>query len=362
MRRSKTQVIAERSLREGRLEGIIDGPKSGRWGKWKYYMRGKTQCCQRYVKPRDPRTAAQVQAREGMERAAKAWGAKLTPEQRDAWNEAAKREMSKPRLGQAGHLLGEESFVEHGTVLLKTGRELALWPTPRPVFKANPVAGLSVTQGRDGLRLSLWVNEPTDHDIIVSGQKACSAGREKWRNGACLCVLPAGAGGDIDITAGYVARCGEPEPGKKVFVRTEQQRDGWKDFPKDLSAVVPVRAGAGECGARNGECGMGSTEQGRAASLGPDGLEGLQQSYKLQDVNGLSGSEGLRQDGAAVSGPEGLGVRCTRGWFRVGTVAAPWHYRSGERAGWHIANGKWQTECVGGRHPGGHWRELWQGT
>ena len=56
----------------------------------------------------------------------------------------------------------------------------------------------------------------------------------------------------IDITAEYVARFGEPEPGKKVFIRTQQQRDGWKDFPKDLSEVVPVRAGKGECGAERG--------------------------------------------------------------------------------------------------------------
>ena len=35
-----------------------------------------------------------------------------------------------------------------------------------------------------------------------------------------------------------MARFGEPEPGKKVFIRVQQQRDGWKDMGKDLSEVV----------------------------------------------------------------------------------------------------------------------------
>jgi hypothetical protein len=77
---------------------------------------------------------------------------------------------------------------------------------------------------------------------MVLGQAPCSAGRKKWRRGAYLCLLPAVVGGEVDITAEYVERFGEPEPGTKVFIRTQQQRDGWKDMEKDLSEVVPVKA------------------------------------------------------------------------------------------------------------------------
>jgi hypothetical protein len=58
-KRSRIMERAERSLREG-LEGIIDGPKSGRWGQWVYYLRSKKQCRRRYVRPHDPPTPGQL--------------------------------------------------------------------------------------------------------------------------------------------------------------------------------------------------------------------------------------------------------------------------------------------------------------
>ena len=125
---------------------------------------------------------------------------------------------------------------------MKVGKEMLLWPAPRPVFKPNPVVGLSITHGSDGVRITLRVSGPVTEDIMVSGQAPCSAGRKKWRRGAYLCLLSAAEGGECDITAKYVERFGEPEPGKKVFIRTQQQRDGWQDIEKDLSEVVPVKA------------------------------------------------------------------------------------------------------------------------
>src|ERR1022692_1958896 len=98
-KRSKIVDIAERSLREGRLEGIIDAPKSGRWGDWEYCMRGKTNYCRRHAERKDPGTPPQRRVRFGLGGVAKAWGAKLTPEQRQAWERVAKQQFSKPRLG-----------------------------------------------------------------------------------------------------------------------------------------------------------------------------------------------------------------------------------------------------------------------
>jgi hypothetical protein len=247
-------------------------------------------------------------------------------------------------------------------VLLKVGKELLLWPTPKPIFKPTPVVGLSVTNGRDGVRIMVRVSGPVEEDIMVFVQAPCSAGRKKWRHGAYLCLLPAPAGGEADITAQYVARFGEPEPGTKVFIRTQQQRDGWKDLEKDLGEVVPVRAGKGEWGVRNAECGMGTTDQAPAASIGLESLNGLLQPHKLQEANGLGGSDRRQQDGAAGSRAEGMGVRCTRGWFRVATASIPYYYRWGTRESRHIAKGKWQTEGVAGRHTRRHWRELWHGS
>ena len=54
-------------------------------------MRGKTQCCRRHVKRKDPRTPAQRRVRIALGGVAKAWGTKLTQEQRQAWELVASR-------------------------------------------------------------------------------------------------------------------------------------------------------------------------------------------------------------------------------------------------------------------------------
>jgi hypothetical protein len=350
-KRSKIVDIAERSLRAGRLEGIIDAPKSGRWGDWEYYMRGKTQCCRRHVERKDPRTPAQRRVRIGLGGVAKAWGAKLTQEQRQAWELVAKQQSSKPRLAQAGRLEGEQLFVRHGTVLKKVGKELPLWPAPRPAFVPNPVAALSITQGSEGVNITLRVSGPVTDDIMVLGQAPCSAGRKKWRRGAYLCLLHSVEGGECDITAEYVEHFGQPEPGQKVFIRTQQQRDGWRNLEKDVSEVVPAKA---------------ETEAGETARLGArvalNELDRLSQLHKLQELQGLHNAGGARRAIVGRRIGEGRGVRCTRGWFRVGAASLPCHYRWGERGRRHSANGKWQMAGVGGRHAKRHWRELWHGS
>jgi hypothetical protein len=349
--RSKTPERAERNFREGRLEGIIDAPKSGRWGKWVYGMLGKTQCCRTYVMPRNPDAAAQRQARGALGSAARAWRTKLTPEQRQAWEMVARQQLSKPRLAQSGLLEGEQVFVRHCTVLKKAGKEMLLWPSPRPLFPPNPVAGLSIIHGSNGVRITLRVSGPVTEDIMVSGQAPCSAGRKKWRHGAYLCLVPPAEGGEYDVTAKYVERFGEPAPGLKVFIRTQQQRDGWRDLEMDVSEVVPEKAKA-----VSGE----SARLGAKVALTE--LNGSTQPPKFQEVNELDGVGGVQVDGAVRGRGEGRGVRGTRGWFRVATAAIPSHYRWGTRERWHSANGKWQTEGVGGRHARRHWRELWHGS
>jgi len=347
-KRSKTLELAERSLRDGRLEGIIDGPKSGRWGNWEYCLLGKTQYCRRHVKRKDPRTPAQERARDAFGSGSSAWRTKLTEEQRQAWNLAARGQSSKRRI-ESGPLDGEQVFVGRCAVLKQVGKEMPLWPTPRPAFPANPVTGLSITYGSEGVRITLRVSGPVAEDIMVLGQAPCSAGRKKWRRGVYLCLLPPATGGEIDITADYVARFGEPEPGKKVFIRTQQQKDGWKDFPTDLSEVVPVRAEA---------VGREAAAQGTGAAAG--GFDGLNQLHKLPGSQGLNGAGGVGKAAAANRSGEGNGVRCTRGWFRIATVTIPSHYR------WEAHGRRQKAECRMHTAMGGHWNghrnELWRGS
>jgi hypothetical protein len=89
-------------------------PKSGRGGEWVYYMRGRTQCRRRYVKPRDPRTAKQLAARARLGASSKEWsqGQALTESDRAACGAVGGRIKSRTRLGQWGWLTGQQWFVK----------------------------------------------------------------------------------------------------------------------------------------------------------------------------------------------------------------------------------------------------------
>ena len=170
---------------------------------------------------------------------AKAWGKVLTEAQQLAWNAAAAKLRSHPRLGQSGRLTGALHFQGINSARARIGRKMLLWPPAKVVFGRNPVAGLAIRYVNGRLRLRLRVTGPVTEEIMVFGQAPCSAGRKKWRHGTHLGLLPAPRDGECDITELYVQRFGEPELGKKVLIRTRQQKDGWEGPVKDCSEVAP---------------------------------------------------------------------------------------------------------------------------
>ena len=213
---------------------------SGRRGKHVFYMRGRTLCRRLYVVPRNVRTAARRRTRGAFGGISKAWSQVLTEDQRRAWMVAAAKVKSHPRLWQSGPLTGEMHFEGISSARATIGLGMLLWPPERVVFGPNPVEGCALSYVNGQARLRLKVTGPVTEDIMVFGQAPCSAGRKKWRHGAYLGLLPAPERGESDITEMYVARYGEPEPGKKVFIRTRQQKDGWQGREQDVSEVVPV--------------------------------------------------------------------------------------------------------------------------
>jgi hypothetical protein len=214
---------------------------SGRRGKHVFYMRGRRLYRRLYVVPRNVRTAARRRTRGAFGVIAKAWSQVLTEEQRQAWMVAAAKVKSRPRLWQSGPLTGEMHFQGINSARARIGREMLVCPPERVIFGPNPVEGIAISYVNGQARLRLKVSGPVTEDIMVFGQAPCSAGRKKWRHGAYLGLLPAPEGGESDITEMYVAKFGEPEPGKKVFIRTRQQKDGWEGWDWDFSEVVPMR-------------------------------------------------------------------------------------------------------------------------
>lgn len=113
---------------------VLEIPRSGRDGKWVYYLRGRKQCRRRYVLPNDPRTKGQLRARAAFAAASKAWShsPQLTEEHRREWRVAGAKVRSRPRLYQSGPLTGQLYFVAKNCSRDRVGRELLLRATDRP--------------------------------------------------------------------------------------------------------------------------------------------------------------------------------------------------------------------------------------
>ena len=117
-----------------------DVPKSGRFGGWIYYMRGNKQVRRPYVKPRDPRTAAQLRCRAAFAAATKAWSEcrGMTQDDLRAWCVAAEKIRSRPRLAQSGPLTGQQHFVGVNCARVRQGLEMLLKPPAERAIGPNP--------------------------------------------------------------------------------------------------------------------------------------------------------------------------------------------------------------------------------
>ena len=80
---------------------------------------------------------------------------------------------------------------------------------------------------------------------FVLGSPPCSAGISVRSNYSTVGLLPAADRGWSEITELYVKRFGVPPVDSRVFIRTRQLINGWKDNFKETNAVVPEPEGKG---------------------------------------------------------------------------------------------------------------------
>ena len=73
----------------------------------------------------------------------------------------------------------------------------------------------------------------------VLGSPPQNPGRRFCADFRYLGLLPARKGNESDITEQYVKKFGNPPPGSRVFIRTQQQVDGQQDLPVQTDALVP---------------------------------------------------------------------------------------------------------------------------
>lgn len=218
---------------------ILDVQQSGTAGTMVSYKTRFGQVRRQYVKPRDPRTPAQVLRRRAMGRARFLWR-KLTDQQRAFWHATAGDSRTNRRVNQSGRLTGYLLFVKINCNLAIVGLPMRLDPTDIPPFGPNAVRGLSITNTDGVIALKLRVSGKPAQYIVVLGTKPRSAGVSYVDHFTILGVLPAPVGGLIDITDFYVSKYGVPAAGSRVFIRTFQLIDGWEDLPQQVSAIVPA--------------------------------------------------------------------------------------------------------------------------
>jgi hypothetical protein len=220
---------------------ILDTPRSGKCGQTVAYQSRFGLCLRQYVPQKAGLTPARQHVCGVFGSNSPKWGAKLSAEQHDRWILAGAQVMSHPRLAQKGPLTGQQFWQSISTVRAIVGLPETLEVPARPVFSRSNVGRLVSENGADGVRLYLVVSGELKEDVMVFGQEPCSRGRYKRRNVSYLGLLPPPIGGLSEITSLYKAKFGEPRPGRKVFIVTCQEKDGWKGLDLETSATVPER-------------------------------------------------------------------------------------------------------------------------
>jgi hypothetical protein len=216
---------------------ILDVPQTGTVGETVTYQSRFGIICRQKVIPRDPRTPLQLDRRTAFQRARSFWGT-FTDEQFLAWNTLARARRTHPVLGQSSSLSGYELAVQMNVHLATVGLPMVPTPSPVPIFPDNPVLGLSITRAGEAVSLKLPLSAQPVQYILVLGARPQSPGVSYVDHYTILGLLPDPEGGLCDITDLYLAKFHLLPVGKRIFIRTVQQINGWRDLPQTISARI----------------------------------------------------------------------------------------------------------------------------
>ena len=187
--------------------------------------------------PRNPRTRVQMDWRAAFQRARDFWGS-LTDEQFLAWEAVGRKRRTRAVLGRTNPLSGYLVSVSVNAHLAMIGLPMVPDPPPIPAFPANPVVGLVITNTGGAVSLKLRLSRKPGQYVLVFGVRPQGPGVTYVDHYRLLGVLPDNGDQVVDITDLYVARFGVPPAGKRIFIQTVQQINGWRDRPKTTGARV----------------------------------------------------------------------------------------------------------------------------
>jgi hypothetical protein len=184
-------------------------------------------------------SAAQTRAWGSFGGASCGWGT-LSEEQYRAWEEAAKQEKRRRHWPPSRRFTGQNLFTEINSHQSFLGLPPYLSPPERPAFGMHRPGPLMIGDAGDRLSLLLGVLKvPAGHTLVFASPPV-PAGRRVWRDFRFLGLLPAPYRGASDITELYLEKFRHLPAGARVFIRTWQQIDGWRDsFPTQFTVVIP---------------------------------------------------------------------------------------------------------------------------
>jgi hypothetical protein len=220
---------------------ILDIPQAGKIGRQVTASNRSGQYHRQLVIPANPCTQTQIGVRHTFGAIAARWRT-LTQDQRNAWTATAQTTNSVPRLGQSGPLTGSQLFTRINCSRVALGADPLDNPPAPPHFPANPVGVLVITNLGGVITLKLACPNPPAQHTTVRAAAPCSQGIHYSDHYRILGVLSAPVQGFCDITHLYQACYGSPPIGTKVFIRVNQNLDGWQDLLRETSAIVPPAA------------------------------------------------------------------------------------------------------------------------
>jgi hypothetical protein len=216
---------------------ICDVSQTGSLGETVSYQNRYAQIRRRKTIGRNPRTREQMDWRAAFQRARAFWGT-LTDEQFLTWDTVGRKHRTRAVLGRSSALPGYLVSVSVNAHLAMLGLPMVPEPPPIPVFPANPVVRFMITNTGGAVSLKLQLSRRPGQYVLVFGARPQGPGVTYMDHYTFLGVLPDEDGEVVDITDLYVARFRVQLAGKRIFIQTLQQINGWRDRPKTTSARV----------------------------------------------------------------------------------------------------------------------------
>ena len=165
-----------------------------------YLLRSNKQYRRRWVRPKDPRTRAQLHSRARLSAASHTYSARLTDEQRDACIAAGAKLQSRRRLGQSGSLTGQQysvrkACVKNAAAEVQNAKNPSKVPQPQEVTRPTwgPHRGISrLSPGRRENRRQAVVRrqEAVAHTEVQQSQMVTRSARARYRSGSGVASVP----------------------------------------------------------------------------------------------------------------------------------------------------------------------------